>query len=113
MRPERLYLQDIIDAADSVASFVAGIDRQRFVDDDLLRSAVLHKLTVVGEAAGRLSAETRAANPAVPWPDVVGFRNIAVHAYLAVDWAIVWMTATHDLPAVRSAAVRMLASSGA
>ncbi len=73
---------------------------------------MLHKLTIVGEAAARISAETRAANPAVPWLDVVGFRNIAVHAYFAVDWGIVWTTATSDLPALKSAVAHLLASQG-
>ena len=101
-----------MDAADAVAAFLVGIDRKRFLDDDLLSSAVLHELTIVGEAAARVSAEMRAANPAVPWLDVVGFRNIAVHAYFAVDWGIVWTTATSDLPALRECVARMLESSG-
>jgi uncharacterized protein with HEPN domain len=56
----------MVDATDSVATFLASIDRQSFIDDDLLRSAVPHELTVVGESAARISAETRAPNPSVP-----------------------------------------------
>lgn len=53
MRTDDLYLADIVQAAESVSQFVAGLDETRFVADDLVRSAVLHKLTVIGEAAAR------------------------------------------------------------
>lgn len=80
MRSDKLYLSDIVQAADSIARFVAGMDEERFVDDDLVCSAVLHKLTINGEAAARVSSELRQSYPEIPWADVVGFRNIAVHA---------------------------------
>lgn len=109
-RRERLYLLDIVEAGDAIARFVVGIDRERFVGDDLMRSAVLHKLQVIGEAAGRVSETTRALAPAVPWRQVVGFRNFTVHAYFAVDWDVVWVTAIADVPAL-AAAVRILLDS--
>jgi uncharacterized protein with HEPN domain len=32
---------------------------------------------------------------------IVGFRNIAIHEYFAVDWLIVWTTAKKDVPDLR------------
>jgi uncharacterized protein with HEPN domain len=40
MRRDELYLSDIVEAADSIAAFLSGRDRQTFLQDDLLRSAV-------------------------------------------------------------------------
>jgi uncharacterized protein with HEPN domain len=71
------------------------------VGDDLVRSAVLHKLTVVGEAAARISSELRQSYPEIPWADIVEFRNIAVHAYFSVDWRLVWNVAVSDAPALK------------
>jgi uncharacterized protein with HEPN domain len=42
-------------------------DRQGFSGDDLIRSAVLQKLSVIGEAAARVSDDTRALYPEIPW----------------------------------------------
>jgi uncharacterized protein with HEPN domain len=42
------------------------------------------------------------------WPDIVGFRNFAVHEYFAVKWDIVWVTAIQDVPALRQQIVRLL-----
>ena len=59
MRREELYLADIVEAADSIDLFIAGKDKDSFLHDDLLRSAVLHKLTIIGEAAAHLPSDFR------------------------------------------------------
>ena len=108
MRREKLYLTDIIEAADAVRMFLTGVERERFLQDDLLRSAVLQKLAIIGEAAARLPKGFRVRHADVEWRDIVAFRNIAVHAYFAVQWSIVWTTATHDVPALRQKVSQIL-----
>jgi uncharacterized protein with HEPN domain len=65
MRRDELYLSDIVEAADSISSFLTGRERDSFLQDDLLRSAVLHKLTIIGEAAARVSEDLRGHHPEV------------------------------------------------
>lgn len=101
MRPERLYLLDIVEAAEAIARFLQGVEPEQFVRDELRQSAVLQKLIVIGEAAARLPKDFTQAHPEIPWGDIAGFRNIAVHEYFAVDWRIVWVTATQDVPMLR------------
>ncbi len=108
MRPEVLYLTDIVEAAAAIRRFLQQVPRETFLDDEILRSAVLQKLIVIGEAAARLSSDFRADHPEVPWSDVVGFRNIAVHEYFAVSWPIVWVTATQDVPLLRQSVAAIL-----
>ena len=108
MRREELYLRDMVEAADAIAGFLAGVPKDQFADDDLIRSAVLQKLTIIGEAAARLPAEFRQTHPEVEWADVVAFRNIVVHAYFAVNWSIVWVAASQDAPAIRSIVLSLL-----
>lgn len=64
----------------------------------MLQSAVLQKLTIIGEAASKLASAFTARHPQVPWRDIVAFRNIAVHAYFSVEWSIVWVAATEETP---------------
>jgi len=110
MRREELYLADIVEAADAVREFLAGVNRETFLGSDLLRSAVLHKLTVIGEAAARLPAGFRERHPEIEWADIVAFRNIAVHAYFAVEWPIVWVAATQDAPELGEKVAHILAT---
>jgi uncharacterized protein with HEPN domain len=101
MRREDLYLRDIVEAADHMAGFVAGLDLASFEESELLRSAVVQKLTVIGEAAARLSDKVKARHREVPWPRIVAFRNILVHAYFGIDWTEVWIAASKQVPRLR------------
>jgi uncharacterized protein with HEPN domain len=51
MRRERLYLEDIISAADAVAEFINRHDCESFHANRMLRSAAVHQLTVIGGCA--------------------------------------------------------------
>lgn len=98
----------MIEAADAIAAFVSNVEEGMFVGNDLLSSATLLELTIIGEAAARLSDERKARHSDVQWRDIVGFRNIAVHKYFSVDWSIVWVAATTDAPALRTQLLRIL-----
>ena len=109
MRREELYLRDIVEAANAIAGFLKSAEREAFLTDDLLRSAVLQKLTIIGEAAARLPGPFKDSHPDAEWPDIVAFRNLAVHAYFSIDWGIVWTTAVEDAPWIRAAVTQILA----
>ena len=108
MRREELYLADILEAAEAIATFLAGRDEAQFGSDDMLRSAVLHKLMIIGEAVARLPDELKTRHPEVPWGRVVGFRNVVVHVYFGLDWAIVWDTATLRVPELKQTVAEIL-----
>ncbi|MBU0752593.1 MAG: DUF86 domain-containing protein [Gammaproteobacteria bacterium] len=108
MRNDRLFLADIVDSIEAIERFTTGIDETCFVADELIQSAVLQKLSVIGEAAGRLTDETRTHAADVPWKEIIGFRNIAVHAYFSVDWRAVFVTVTDDLPMLKHAVATLL-----
>ncbi|MCX7840166.1 MAG: DUF86 domain-containing protein [Anaerolineae bacterium] len=108
MRREELYLADIVEAAEAIERFLDGVTKENFLYNDLLRSAVLHKLTIIGEAVAHLSSDFRERHPEIEWSDIVGFRNIAIHSYFSVDWNIVWTTATEDVPQLREYVVRII-----
>ena len=101
MRREELYLRDIVEAADHIAQFIAKSGPSGFRESELLRSAVVQKLAVMGEAAARVSDELKARHPEVPWPKIVAFRHILVHAYFGIDWDVVWRAASKESPALR------------
>jgi uncharacterized protein with HEPN domain len=65
-RPEDLYLVDILDACRDVATFLGDLDPEEWVADPVRRDAVLYKLTVIGEAANRMSPELRGRYDKIP-----------------------------------------------
>lgn len=108
MRSEELYLLDIVEAIDEIASFLQGRTRDQFLIDRLVQSAVLQKFGIIGEASGSISQELRTRHPEVPWQNARALRNVAVHAYFTVDWSVIWDTAIDDLPPLRMQLARIL-----
>jgi len=101
MRRDQQRLRDMLEALDSVGRMISGRTEAEFLADETVCFAVAHRLTVVGEAAARLSDELKDRRPLVPWQDVVGLRNILVHQYFGIHWPLVWQTATDHAPTLR------------
>jgi uncharacterized protein with HEPN domain len=76
------------------------------------RDALLWNFTVLGEAAGQLSAEIKQRFPEVPWQQAAGLRNRIVHGYGSIDLQVLHTTATDQLPAFTADLRRVLASLG-
>lgn len=92
------YLADMIAAARLAVSYTAGRSELDFLDDRQLQDAVIRRLEIIGEAARRVSDQTRGQLPDVPWGMIIGMRNLLIHRYDAVDPAIVWETVHVNLP---------------
>jgi len=112
MRALELYLHDIIEAADAIQRFIANLNKPEFMQDELRQSAVLQKLTIIGEAVNRLPDSFYDQHPDIPWKAIVGFRNVVVHAYFSLHLDMVWDTATMDVPVLRDKIAQILATGG-
>jgi uncharacterized protein with HEPN domain len=97
---DRVRVLHMIDAAETVASFIAGRVRDDLDHDRLLLFGVVHAIEVIGEAAVKVSEETRAAAPGVPWSAIVAMRNRLAHGYFDIDAGIVWETAVTEVPGI-------------
>jgi uncharacterized protein with HEPN domain len=60
--------------------------------DRMLELALVRLMEIIGEAAGRVTPETRAQLPNLPWSDIVAMRNRLIHGYDSVDPDILWTT---------------------
>lgn len=97
MHHEELYLQDIIEAISAIEKFLHNIEKGEFLASDLLQSAVIHKLMIIGEASARISDELKLQYSQTPWKKIVGLRNITAHAYFSIDWEAIWQTVNNHL----------------
>ena len=90
----------MIDAAQSAMTFVAGRARADLERDQMLLFATVRALEVLGEAAGKLSEDTRSRAQSIPWMAIVSMRNRLIHGYFDIDADIVWETVTRELPSL-------------
>src|SRR5712664_3119905 len=70
--------------------------------------AVLYWLLLLGEIASALPDSLRDRYPDVAWRQIRAFRNLAVHRYFSVDWAVVWQIAQEQVPLLEEQAMDIL-----
>lgn len=95
---DRIRVQHMIDAGESVVAFTAGRVREDLDRDRMLLFAVVRGIEILGEAASKVSEETRSASAQIPWGAIVTMRHRLVHGYFEVDPDIVWRTAREEIP---------------
>jgi uncharacterized protein with HEPN domain len=66
-------LKIIIDHREKLAR-----DFGTFENDEEIMDAVIHNLTVIGEAANHIPAEITARHPGIPWRQMVDLRNFSI-----------------------------------
>jgi uncharacterized protein with HEPN domain len=90
-------LWDMLDAARMAVEFTKGLRFENFLKDRRTRSAVERNLEIIGEAARRVSAETRENNRDIPWRSLIGLRNALAHEYGDIRYEVLWEIITGKL----------------
>ena len=97
--PERdaALLLDKVLAARDARGFGADLDEAGFGASRLHQNAVIRSLEVIGEAAGKVAPDVRAAMPTVSWREIIGLRNRFIHGYAEVRLDRIWTIVRDDL----------------
>lgn len=107
MKDQRLYLIHIQESIEKIEEYTKE-GESSFSSDYKTQDAVIRNFEIIGEAAKRLSDETRQIAQNVPWKQFAGFRDVLIHQYDGIDMAEVWLTIANDLPALKNAVNLML-----
>jgi uncharacterized protein with HEPN domain len=98
-RDVRKYLFDIEKACRLIMEFTRGVDRERFLEDQLLQSAVERKAEIVGEAPRQaLEVEPSLSERIADVRAVIAFRNRLAHGYSDISPKAVWEIVKIDVP---------------
>jgi uncharacterized protein with HEPN domain len=95
---DRIRLQHMLDAAQEALGFVVDKGRWDLETDRMLALSLIKEIEIIGEAASRVTEETRIACPRIAWTHAVAMRNRLIHGYFDIDLDRVWATVQYDLP---------------
>lgn len=101
-RNYNLYLQDIVEAADRIASYIEGMTRSAFEMDQMRIDAVIRNLQIIGEAVKKIPETIRGAYPSIPWHEIAALRNRVIHVYFNVDLNVTWNVVQFELPILKT-----------
>jgi uncharacterized protein with HEPN domain len=101
-RSPQLLLEDIVESANKILLYTAGLSFEQFLADGKTVDAVVRNFEIIGEAASRLQEDTKDQYPSIDWHRIRGFRNRIVHDYMGIDYKIVWLIKENFLPSMIS-----------
>jgi uncharacterized protein with HEPN domain len=109
-RDFRLYLDDIIEAADKIFVYVHDMEFQNFSSDSRTVDAVVRNLEIIGEAARNLPEEIKGKSDIseLEWKKITGLRNILIHEYFGVNFHVVWDIIQNKLEPLKLACEKLL-----
>jgi uncharacterized protein with HEPN domain len=95
------YLEDILEAVESIEEFIQGMTADEFISDKKTKYAVVRSLEVIGEASKNIPESVKVKFPDVPWKDMAGMRDKVIHYYFGIDYNVVWKTIKEDVPFIK------------
>lgn len=110
MRDDLLRFRDMADSIDKIGKYTTA-GKEGFMHDELIQVWVVHHLQVLGEAARGVSEEAQQKYPKIPWGKIIGFRNILVHHYFAINPDQIWAVIEVDIPPLKQELGQILSKS--
>ncbi len=93
-----IRLRHILDASYKIINFADKRKRGELDRDDMLISALIRQIEIIGEAATKISNDVREQLPEIPWRSMIGMRNMLIHMYDDVNLDTVWYTIRFSIP---------------
>ena len=101
MKTEKVYIEIILDSIRKLEMYTKGVTHDMFCENQEKQSATILQLIVIGENANKISEKTQSQID-LPWRDIIGLRNMAVHEYMNLELDIVWNTVTTNIPDLKA-----------
>ena len=96
-------------AIEKINKYTADIEFDDFEENEMLQDAIFKNLEIIGEAAYKITNNTKEIYPEIAWRRIEGLRHKLVHDYYKVDLEIVWQTRSKSLPILLEDINRILA----
>ena len=85
-----------------VEKSLRGVDKKRFLQDDILQHAISMSLVTIGECANHLSVFFREQHPDIKWVEIIAVRNIVAHGYWQLNMEQIWQALITEVPQLKA-----------
>lgn len=102
MKDDRLYLHHMLERCRRITRFIAP-GKDSFFESEEIQDAVIRNIEVIGEAAKRVSEDSRGRLAPLDWKRICGMRDVLIHDYIGVDLEQVWNVASLRVPELQAA----------
>lgn len=99
MKPEDYFrIQDMIKHSQEAIDFLGDMDFAAYEKDNRTFRACERCLEIIGEAASKITNDTRKKYISIEWQKAIAMRNLLIHGYNGIRNNIVFETIKNTLP---------------
>lgn len=92
------FLKHINDECLFILSVSINLSKDNFLDDEVLKRAIVRSLEIIGEATKKIPADVKIKWNSIQWKNMAGMRDRLIHDYIGVDYTIVWDVIKNKIP---------------
>jgi len=105
---DKARLQHILDAIKELEKYILSITIDEFSKSSEKKFASVKQLEIIGEAASKITTETKSQYSDIEWTKIIALRNILVHEYYIIDTEVVWNIINKDIPQLKKQIIALL-----
>ncbi|MCF0178894.1 MAG: DUF86 domain-containing protein [Bacteroidales bacterium] len=90
-------IEHILECIDRLFDFTKDVTFEQYLENQMMKFAVIKNLEIIGEAAYMLTPEFKEKHSEVDWAPIVKMRHVLVHGYYQISNEVVWDVIQYDL----------------
>lgn len=92
------FIEDMIQSIGKILKYLEITPNfSDFQENEMVIDAVTRNYEIIGEASNQIPQNIKDKYPELPWKQMYGLRNFAVHEYHIIDPKILWEIAKDHL----------------
>ena len=102
-RSDFYLINDIKEALKSIEEYLSELNynKENFLSNRRMQKLMIYEIIMIGEAAAKISIETKNNYQNINWRKISDMRNFLIHEYYEVSNNIIWETANKDIPKLK------------
>lgn len=101
-RSDNYLINDIKESIKSIEEYLSELkNKENFLSDRRMQKLMIYEIIMIGEAATKISIETKNNYQNINWREISDMRNFLIHEYYEVSNNIIWETANKDIPKLK------------
>lgn len=100
-RDSKERILDISFNIDQILKASKGKTLADFENDFVLVSAIIRWLEIIGEASKYIAKDIKDKYPQIPWKEMAGMRDVAIHDYADIKVDRIYNTVKKDIPLLK------------
>ena len=96
-----IIIEHVLESINLIERYIKGKSIDDFYNDVQLQDSVIRRMEIIGEAIKNLPDDVREKYTDITWKEIVGMRDVLIHAYFRVDLDLTWETIQNDIPILK------------